>query len=80
MAAHIFGNTDVAVKPGIVFSSLRITSLFFVRKKSTRARPEQPRAEKALIALFFISSDALSEIGAGSSIDVAPSRYFASKS
>jgi hypothetical protein len=70
----------VAVNPGIVLSSLRITSLFFVRKKSTRARPEQPSALNALIALDLISAAALSEIGAGSSIDVAPSKYFASKS
>jgi hypothetical protein len=70
----------VAVKPGIVFSSLMMTSPLGVRKKSTRARPAQPKALNAFMALALISSAAAFEIGAGSSIDVAPSKYFASKS
>ena len=56
MAAHIFGKTDVAVKPGIVFSSLMITSLLGVKKKSTRAKPEQPSEINASTALARISS------------------------
>ena len=80
MAAHIFGKTDVAVNPGIVFNSLIITSLFGVKKKSTRASPEQPSEIKASTALARISSLIFWSIGAGSSIVVAPSKYFASKS
>jgi hypothetical protein len=56
VASHIFGNTDVAVKPGIVFNSLMIISLLGVKKKSTRANPEQPSEINALIALARISS------------------------
>ena len=42
-ASHSFGYMLMEVKPGSVFSSLRMTSVSLRTKKSTRARPSQPR-------------------------------------
>ena len=50
MAAHILGNIDSGVKPGIVLISLTTSDPSGNTKKSTRARPSQPTASKARAA------------------------------
>ena len=47
-SAHIRGYIDAGVNPGIVLISLRMTAPSGDKKKSTRARPSQPSALKAL--------------------------------
>ena len=58
VAAHIRGNIDVGVKPGIVLISLTTSEPSGITKKSTRARPSQPtRLERARGQLAQLGGD-----------------------
>ena len=46
LAINIFGNIEIGVNPGIVFTSLMMISPVSRTKKSTRARPSQASAAK----------------------------------
>jgi hypothetical protein len=79
LASHSFGNTLVAVKPGIVLSSLTSTCPSWT-KKSTRARPLQPTRWKVSTARRRTSSRTASGTSAGTRSSIPPSPYLAAKS
>jgi hypothetical protein len=81
VAAHIRGNIDSGVKPGMVFSSLITSEPSGIRKKSTRARPSHETASKARAASPRTSAVVAVSRSAGTSSSVCSSgRYFAAKS
>ena len=76
LASHSFGNALVAVKPGIVLSSLTSTRSSST-KKSTRARPAQPTRLKVSTASRRTSSLTVSGSRAGTTSSIPPSSYLA---
>ena len=76
LAVTIFGYIEIGVKPGIVFNSLNNTPRpCSSKKKSHRARPEQPREENTRTARSVTSVATSSGNWAGIPQVEIPSRY-----
>ena len=80
LSANSFAYTLVAVKPGIVLSSLTTTSPSGRTKKSTRAMPSQSVATNDATASCWTRSVVAAGSRAGTISSMPPSAYFASKS